>query len=181
MLFRSVAASTPRVPPRGFISIGYGLVSPEGYRSSDTDTSRNLRFRAGARIGSSLELYGELVDGDELQYKPDPTQTQHTALILVGTRWTFLDAPSRGPLRGAFELYLRGGLGLGMVTRSSTLAEISTQTGLGVTVGGGYYKRVVEASGFGGDVTDDIVVTRDGTRHNLSFNAFLQVQLPLGF
>jgi hypothetical protein len=129
-------------------------------------------------VRHGLELYGEFVQGAELQYKPDPMQTQSTLLGLFGARWTFIELPNRGFLRGDWELYLRAGLGLGAVARTSSPKMTSTDLGLGATVGGGMYMRVVEACGIGVDFTDDIVATGDGARHNLSMNGYLQVQIP---
>ncbi len=165
------ASQTPE-PPHAFVNLGFGLTSPRGHGREDTNGGgMSVRIRSGSRVGRHFEVYGEAVFGQPENYKPDPTLDQATSLLLAGTRWTFLEMP-----RG--ELYLRGGLGVGLVERGPSLMDRTRDWGFGASLGLGLFTRVVEACGLTGELTDDLVIDGGGARHSLGVSMALQLQFP---
>jgi hypothetical protein len=99
-------------------------------------------------------------------------------LVLAGVRWTFAALPQHGTAK-PIDFYVRGGLGLGVLERTSAMTEDVRDLGLGANLGLGVFVRVVQGCGFALEAIDDLFIDSAGVRHRIGFAGSLQIQFPM--
>lgn len=168
------AAATSLWGHRAYVSLGTGIAKPLGHGRDATNATLDLRLRPGARITPRLGVYGELTVTGSQRYKPDPTQLQSSAVGELGVQWKLGDVMRT-------ELYLRGGLGLGTVSRAPMTGDATSDYGLAASLGVGLFLPVAGVAGLNLEVVDDTITTGDGMRHYLGVQMSLQIPFLIPF
>lgn len=164
------------------LGVGNGAISGTGRERFSQGVSSSLQL--GYRLSTKLRLQ---FNGDRTsfaRFELDPTQAQQQSAVTLGARWAPFESSERPtfPHVDPTSLYLRGGLGVGHLTRSpyDTLNPFRTDQrkwGGAVTAGLGWTPLRGPGYEFGIEASDSMVLFKDEARHNFGLNLMVNIDL----